>query len=480
MIQPAAFPSEPAVAYKWRRAKGAKPRVLIDPATEEACGEVWEATTADLERSVTAAGGALPEWRACPPGQRAALLFALAAEIEKLAETIAWADCWSMGKPIRPARGEANYGAAGFRYAAGAVAHAGGQTLPVSKGGFDFTIRVPFGIVGLITPWNFPFPIACWKASAALAAGNCIIIKPAANTPWSALLLAQAALAAGLPQGVVQVLPGPGREIGEAMTTHPRIRKISFTGSTEVGRRIIALGAQDITRVSLELGGKSPNVVFADADVARAAAESPMSVFDNTGQDCCARSRIIVEQKAAKAFIRGFVEATAKLRIGDPKKETTDLGPMANKAQFDTTVRYVEAARAQGREIVCGGERIGRQGYYYRPTLITGCLVQDSWWNEEIFGPVACLRTFRTEEEALEMANDSIFGLSGSLWTRDLGRALRMSEALEAGVLSVNTHSSVHLEAPFGGMKQSGNGREMGMAGLEAFSEVRNVYIAKS
>jgi acyl-CoA reductase-like NAD-dependent aldehyde dehydrogenase len=479
MITPDAFPDRPGVAWKWRPSKGKSTRPLIDPATGDPCGTVYDASVNDLEKAVSAAESAFQGWRKLTPGQRSGALNLLAREIEVLVETIAWADCWSMGKPIRSARGEANYGAAGFRYYAGAVAHAAGQTLPVAKGGFDFTMRVPFGVVGLITPWNFPFPITCWKTAAALAAGNCVIIKPASNTPWSALLLARAAEAAGLPPGVVQVLPGPGKELGEALTLHPRIRKVSFTGSTEVGRRIMELAARDITRVSLELGGKSPNVIFADADIARAAAESPMSVFDNTGQDCCARSRILVEARAAKAFTAGFVTATRKIKVGDPKQESTDLGPLANRSQFETTVRYVEAARQAGRRIVTGGRRIGNKGFYYEPTLIEGCKPDDAWWNEEIFGPVACLRTFRNEEEALAGANDSIFGLSGSLWTRDLDRTLRMAADLETGVLSVNTHSSVHLEAPFGGMKQSGCGRELGMAGLEAFSELRNIYIAK-
>lgn len=480
MIKPESFPDRPAVAWKWRPAKGATPRPLVDPSTARPCGGVFDATLEDLEKAVSSAGSAFQTWRTLTPGQRSEALNALAREIDVLAETIAWSDCWSMGKPIRSARGEARYGAAGFRYYAGAVAHAAGQTLPVARGGFDFTLRVPFGVVGLITPWNFPFPITCWKASAALAAGNCVIIKPASNTPWSSLLLARAAEAAGLPPGVLQVLPGPGRELGEALVLHPRIRKLSFTGSTEVGRRIMELASRDITRVSLELGGKSPNVVFADADISRAATESPMSVFDNTGQDCCARSRILVEARAAKAFTEGFIKATRKLKVGDPKKESTDLGPLASRTQFETTVRYVEDARKSGRKIVCGGQRIGTKGYFFEPTLIEACRTDDPWWREEIFGPVACLKTFRNEHKALAMANDSIFGLSGSLWTRDLNRALRMANDLEAGVLSVNTHASVHLEAPFGGMKQSGNGRELGMAGLEAFSELRNIYIAKS
>jgi betaine-aldehyde dehydrogenase len=479
VITPRSFPPEPAVAWKWQRTAKSRRRPVVDPATEKICGHVYDATPSDLDRAVAAAEKAFAVWRKLTPGRRSEVLAAIAREIGKLAENIAWADCWSMGKPIRSARGEAHYGAAAFTYYAGAVRQASGQVLPVSKGGFDFTLRVPFGVVGLITPWNFPFPIACWKVSAALAAGNCAILKPAQSTPWSALLLARAVEAAGVPRGVLQVLPGPGRELGEAMTSHPRIRKISFTGSTEVGRQIMAGGAQDITRVSLELGGKSPNIVFADADVKRAAAEGPMSVFDNTGQDCCARSRILVEESVARSFIRGFIAATKKLKVGDPKKESTDLGPLANRSQFETTVRYVEAARNAGRKILCGGRRIGKRGYYFEPTLISGCRADDAWWNEEIFGPVASLRTFRGEAEALRSANDSIFGLSGSLWTNDLGRALRLSEALEAGVLSVNTHSSVHLEAPFGGMKQSGNGRELGMSGLEAFSELRNIFMAK-
>ena len=268
--------------------------------------------------------------------------------------------------------------------------------------------------------------------------------------------------------------------MGDPLVTHPGVRKVSFTGSTEIGRHIMKMAANDIKRVSLELGGKSPNVVFADADVDKAAAASPMSVFDNTGQDCCARSRILVEEGVADRFVQGFVEATKKLKVGDPKKDETELGPLVHQKQLETTERYVEAARKKGRTILCGGKRIGGKGFFYEPTLIVGCEKDDSWWQEEIFGPVVSLRKFRTEEEAVEEANDSIYGLSGSIWTQNLDRALRVSLAVESGNLSVNCHSSVFTQASFGGMKQSGIGRELGQAGLEGFSEPKNVFIAKS
>jgi acyl-CoA reductase-like NAD-dependent aldehyde dehydrogenase len=473
------FPKEPAVAWKWKK-DGARVRRLTDPATGEVCAEIFDARVEDVDLAVKAAEKAFRgSWQKTIPAQRAEILAAMAAQIDARKERIAWADCWNMGKPLQSGRGEAGNGADTFRYYAGLLASAGGQVVPVAKEGFDFTIRVPFGVVVGIVPWNFPFPIACWKTAAALAAGNCVVLKPAQFTPWSALLLAEAAREAGLPEGVLQVLPGGGSELGDPLVTHPGVRKISFTGSTEIGRHIMKMAANDIKRVSLELGGKSPNVVFADADVDKAAAASPISVFDNTGQDCCARSRILVEEGVADRFVKGFVDSTNKLKVGDPKKDETALGPLVHQKQLETTESYVEAARKKGRKILCGGKRIGSKGFFYEPTLIVGCEKDDSWWQEEIFGPVASLRTFRTEEEAVQEANDSIYGLSGSLWTLGLDRALRVALAIESGNLSVNSHSSVFTQAPFGGVKQSGIGRELGQAGLEGFSEPKNVFIGK-
>lgn len=479
MIAADSFPKEPAVAWKWKK-DGARVRRLTDPATGEVCAEIFDARVEDVDLAVKAAEKAFRgSWQKTIPAQRAEILAAMAAQIDARKERIAWADCWNMGKPLQSGRGEAGNGAGTFRYYAGLLASAGGQVVPVAKEGFDFTIRVPFGVVVGIVPWNFPFPIACWKTAAALAAGNCVVLKPAQFTPWSALLLAEAAREAGLPEGVLQVLPGGGSELGDPLVTHPGVRKISFTGSTEIGRHIMKMAANDIKRVSLELGGKSPNVVFADADVDKAAAASPISVFDNTGQDCCARSRILVEEGVADRFVKGFVDSTNKLKVGDPKKDETALGPLVHQKQLETTESYVEAARKKGRKILCGGKRIGSKGFFYEPTLIVGCEKDDSWWQEEIFGPVASLRTFRTEEEAVQEANDSIYGLSGSLWTLGLDRALRVALAIESGNLSVNSHSSVFTQAPFGGVKQSGIGRELGQAGLEGFSEPKNVFIGK-
>lgn len=479
MIGVDSFPKQPAVAWKWKK-EGARVRKLTDPATGEVCAEIFDSRVGDVDLAVKAAEKAFRgSWQKTIPAKRAEFLAATAIQIDSLKENIAWADCWNMGKPLQSGRGEAGNGAATFRYYAGLLGSAGGQVVPVAKAGFDFTVRVPFGVVVGIVPWNFPFPIACWKAAAALAAGNCVILKPAQFTPWSALLLAQAAREAGLPEGVLQVLPGGGSELGDPLVTHPGVRKVSFTGSTEIGRHIMKMAAHDIKRVSLELGGKSPNLVFADADVDKAAAASPGAVFDNTGQDCCARSRILVEEGVADRFVKGFLETTKKLKVGDPKQEDTELGPLVHQKQLETTESYVEAARKKGRKILCGGKRIGSKGFFYEPTLIVGCEKDDTWWREEIFGPVASLRTFRTEEEAVAEANDSIYGLSGSIWTQGLDRALRLAMEVESGVLSINTHASVHLQAPFGGMKQSGIGRELGQAGLEGFSEPKNVFIAK-
>jgi acyl-CoA reductase-like NAD-dependent aldehyde dehydrogenase len=333
--------------------------------------------------------------------------------------------------------------------------------------------------VACIVPWNFPFPIASWKAAPALAAGNCVVLKPASLSPLTALKLGELALRAGLPPGVLQVLPGSGGAMGEALVTHPLIRKISFTGSTPVGRRIMELASRDIKRVSLELGGKSPNIVFADADWERAAEASPMSVFANTGQDCCARSRMFVERSIFDPFVEKFIAATQELVVGDPAKPETQLGPLVSAGQRTTVEEFLSDARKCGSNFGCGGSRPAAKGYFLEPTVLVNVNKADRCWREEIFGPVVCVAPFDDEAQMIRDVNASPFGLSGSLWTNDLKRALRVARQVESGVLSVNSHSSVHVEAPFGGFKQSGVGRDLGMAAMEGYTELKNVYVAE-
>jgi betaine-aldehyde dehydrogenase len=342
----------------------------------------------------------------------------------------------------------------------------------------DFTLREPLGVVAAIVPWNFPFPIACWKVAPALAAGNTVVLKPASLSPLTALMLGEIAVAGGLPAGVLQVVPGSGSKVGDALVTHPLIRKISFTGSTQVGSRIMELAAQGIKRISLELGGKSPNIVFADADLDQAAAQSPGSVFANTGQDCCARSRIFVERSIYEEFIARFVDSTSRLTVDDPAKETTQLGPMVSTGQRSSVEEFITSARADGRKIAYGGERISSKGAFLQPTIITEPALQDRVWREEVFGPVACIRPFDTEDQLITEVNDSPYGLSGSIWTNNLKKAIRISRRVESGVLSINCNNSVHVEAPFGGYKQSGIGRDLGMNAMEGYTEIKNIYIA--
>ena len=366
-----------------------------------------------------------------------------------------------------------------FEYYAGAITQFCGQTIPVARGGFDFTLRQPMGVVAAIVPWNFPYPIACWKAAPALAAGNCVVLKPASLSPLTALKLGELAHAAGLPAGVLQVLPGAGSTIGDALVTHPLVRKISFTGSTAIGRRIMELAARDLKRVSLELGGKSPNIVFADADWQRAGETSPMSVFANTGQDCCARSRVFVERAIYEPFVEEFVAATNQLVVGDPAQAETQLGPLVSAGQRATVEEFLADARKRGSRFACGGGRPQAKGYYLEPTVLLDVGRDDRCWREEIFGPVVCITPFDDESHMLRDVNASPYGLSGSLWTNDLRRALRVAKAVESGVLSINSHSSVHAEAPFGGCKQSGLGRDLGMAALEGYTELKNVYVGE-
>jgi acyl-CoA reductase-like NAD-dependent aldehyde dehydrogenase len=333
---------------------------------------------------------------------------------------------------------------------------------------------------GAIVPWNFPFPIACWKAAPALAGGNCVVLKPASLSPLTALKLGEIAFAAGLPAGVLQVLPGSGSAIGDALVTHPLVRKISFTGSTEIGKRVMERASRELKRISLELGGKSPNIVFHDSDWQRAAETSPMSVFANAGQDCCARSRIFVERSVFKPFVDKFVEATKNLIVGDPSQPLTQLGPLVSAGQLASVQEFLADARKQKSTIACGGDRPQIPGYFLAPTVLLDVAKNDRCWREEIFGPVVCITAFDDEAQMLREVNDSPYGLSGSIWTNNLRRALRVSRAVQTGVLSINSHSSVHVEAPFGGFKTSGIGRDLGMAAMEGYTELKNVYVSET
>ena len=453
---------------------------LINPATEETFAEIAAADLADVNAAVESAQRAWESgWRDLAPGKRTEILFKVARKLRENLEEIAQLEMLHVGKPISDARDEAGLGARVFEYYAGGITKFYGQTIPVSRGGFDFTLRQPMGVVAAIVPWNFPFAIGCWKVAPALAAGNCVVLKPASLSPLTALKLGELAHAAGLPTGVLQILPGAGSTIGDALVTHPKIRKVSFTGSTEIGRRVMELASRDLKRISLELGGKSPNIVFADADWQRAAESSPMGVFANTGQDCCARSRVFVERAIFDPFVEAFVAATRKLVVGDPTKPETQLGPLVSAGQRTTVEEFLADARQRGSKFACGGRRPHPKGFYLEPTVLLGVAKSDRCWREEIFGPVVCITPFDDEAQMLNEVNDSPYGLSGSLWTNDLRRALRVSRAVQSGVLSVNSHSSVHVEAPFGGFKTSGIGRDLGMAAMEGYTELKNVYVAE-
>jgi betaine-aldehyde dehydrogenase len=473
-------PTQIFVDGSYREAASGHRTLLINPATEETFAEVAAAEVKDLETAAQSAHKAWETgWRDLAPGKRTEILFQIARSLREHLEEIAQLETLHIGKPISDARDEGALGARVFEYYAGAIGKFCGQTIPVARGGFDFTLRQPMGVVACIVPWNFPFPIACWKVAPALAAGNCVLLKPASISPLTALKLGELAHAAGLPAGVLQVLPGSGSGLGEALVTHPLIRKISFTGSTSVGQRIMELAARDLKRISLELGGKSPNIIFADSDWQRAAETSPMSVFANTGQDCCARSRVFVEQSIFEPFIERFVAMTKKLTVGDPMKTETQLGPLASAAQRNTVEEFLQDAKKRGTRFGCGGERLNQKGFYHPPTVLLKPNKEDRCWREEIFGPVVAIIPFDEEEAMIREVNASPYGLSGSLWTNNLPRALRVARRVDSGVLSINSHSSVHVEAPFGGFKRSGIGRDLGMTAMEGYTELKNVYVGE-
>lgn len=452
---------------------------LIEPATEQPWAAVPAASQAEVDEALSAAARAFQQadWARAHPRKRIEALHRMAELIRQRADDLALLEARNVGKPLGSARGEIMAGARCFDYYAGAISRFGGETIPVSDAGFDYTLRVPVGVVLAIVPWNFPFCMACWKVAPALAMGNAVLLKPASLTPLTALVLGEIAHEAGLPPGILQVVAGRGSDVGDYLVSHPLVRKIAFTGETTTGARIMKLAADDIKRVSLELGGKSPNIVFADADIEAAAASGPMGVFDNTGQDCCARSRVLVEASVYDQFVEAFVARTRSLKLGDPLDESTEIGPLVSAGQRERVEQYVRLARDEGGRVLCGGDRPEGKGYFLRPVVVDGLANDTRTCQEEIFGPFACIIPFRDEREAIALANASPYGLASSLWTRDLERALRVARAIESGVMSVNTNSSVYQEAPFGGFKRSGFGRDLGMEALRLYSEVKNVFI---
>jgi acyl-CoA reductase-like NAD-dependent aldehyde dehydrogenase len=446
---------------------------VLEPATAKVMAEVPQAGIEETDAAVARAKHAFSTWRAVSPNDRSALLHRLANALEEKLEELAKLEARNAGKPISDARGEMGMVVETFRYYAGAPERNTGRTIPVS-GGVDMTFREPLGVVGLITPWNFPLTIAGWKLGPALAAGNTVVLKPAELTPLTALEFERIALDAGIPEGVVNVVAGPGSVCGQRLVEHPDVAKIAFTGSTEVGRKIAAGAAETIKRVTLELGGKSANIVYADADLEQAAKAAPSAVFGNAGQDCCARSRILVERSAIDRFMEVLEEAVEAIKVGDPLDESTEMGPLISEDQRETVASYVP----DDAPVAIRGSAPDGPGFWFPPTVLCPVDNRDRAAAEEIFGPVAAVIPFRDEEEAIRLANDTIYGLSGSVWTRDGAKAIRTARALETGVVSINSNTSVRVSTPFGGFKQSGYGRELGPHALDHYSEVKNVYYA--
>jgi betaine-aldehyde dehydrogenase len=454
-------------------AVGTETMQVFEPATEQVLTELPRAGVEEADEAVSRANAAFPGWRDVAPGDRAKLLRRLARALEAKVEELAQLEARNVGKPISDAREEVGSVVDVFDYYAGAPERLLGSQIPVS-GGVDVTFREPLGVVGLITPWNFPLPIASWKVGPALAAGNTIVLKPAELTPLTAIELGKLALEAGIPEGVLNVVNGPGRTVGERIVEHPDVAKVAFTGSTEIGRRVGEIASRSIKRVTLELGGKSANVVFADADLEKAAVSAPLAVFGNAGQDCCARSRILVERSAVEPFLEALEREVKALRVGDPLDDATQMGPLISADHREKVASYVD----DGAPVAFRGSAPDGPGYWFPPTVLSPVSNDDRAAREEIFGPVVAVIPFDDEADAIRIANDTVYGLSGSIWTRDGARALRVARALETGNISVNSNSSVRVTTPFGGFKQSGIGRELGPFALEHYTELKNVFIS--
>ena len=445
---------------------------VVNPATELAVAEIEMADLAATDAAIERAAAAFPSWRDVTPGEKARLLRRFATLVDEHVEELAELEVRNSGHTWGNATWEAGNVRDVLNYYSAAPERLTGHQIPVA-GGIDVTFHEPLGVVGIIVPWNFPMPIAGWGFAPALAAGNTVVLKPAELTPLTAIRLGELAVEAGIPEGVFTVVPGRGDVVGERFVTHPAVRKVCFTGSTAVGKKIMAGCADQVKRVTLELGGKSANIVFADSDLAKAAASAPSAVFDNAGQDCCARSRILVERSAYDEFVSLLEPAVKGIKVLDPSDRSSEMGPLISAAQHATVQGYVDAT-----EVAFAGSRPDGPGYWFAPTVVLADDPQQQIWRDEIFGPVVAVMPFDDEAHAVQLANDTEFGLSGSIFTRDVGRALRVSRAVEAGALSVNSHSSVRYWTPFGGFKQSGIGRELGPDAPHSFTEVKNIFIS--
>ena len=446
--------------------------ILINPADETVIREVAHTSLEEVDAAVLRAVAAQSAWAALAPADRARSLRRFAAAVDGAVEELAALEVLNSGHPIGSARWEAGHVRDVLEYYAGAPERMIGQQIPVA-GGMDVTFHEPLGVVGVIVPWNFPMTIASWGFAPALAAGNAVLLKPAEWTPLTAIRLGELALESGLPDGLFQVLPGRGSVVGERFVTHEQVRKVVFTGSTAVGKQVAAGCAAQVKPVTLELGGKSANVVFADSDLERAAATAPGAVFDNAGQDCCARSRILVERSVFDRFLELLEPAVKAVKVGAPAEESTEMGPLVSRAHFDAVESFLD----DGTPVAFRGSAPSGPGYWMPPTVLLPTRT-DRVAVDEIFGPVVSVLPFDDEADAIRLANDSVYGLSGSIWTNDLGRAIRVSRAIDSGTLSVNSHSSVRYTTPFGGAKQSGLGRELGPDAALAFTDTKNVFFA--
>ena len=446
---------------------------VLNPATEQPVTTLTQASAEDTDAAIGRAAAAQDGWRAVAPGDRARLLRQFAAAVDAHADELASLEVAGSGHPVGQARWEAGHVRDVLLYYSAAPERLIGKQIPV-PGGLNVTFHEPVGVVGLIVPWNFPMPIFAWGMAPALASGNTVVAKPAEMTPLTAMRIGELALEAGLPEGVLQVLPGKGSVVGQRLVDHPAVRKIVFTGSTEVGSQVMAGCARHIKRVTLELGGKNANIVFADADLERAAATAPYAVFDNAGQDCCARSRILVQRSVLDRFMELLEPAVASVAVGDPASPGTEMGPLISAAHRRHVASYVP----EGAPVAFRGTAPDGPGYWFPPTVLAPVRPDDPAYTEEVFGPVVTVTPFEDEADAVTIANDTPYGLSGSIWTSDIGRAIRVARAVDAGNLSVNSHSSVRYWTPFGGFKQSGLGRELGPDAPDAFTETKNVFIA--